>query len=181
MREINLPKSFKDLSEVKLNELVNQFVAINKDFISKEDWNEWNSDDDFYPLIPQLFIVFLKGKGFTFRPNSESSMYYRHDIISLKHMVSKFELDEEKKKNKLFFEFIQKELYELKKKKSSTLKLTVYKCFNDNCEHWNSDTCDTIPINEEKIDGIITDCSRFSQKGFKFKTWNQVLDISPER
>ena len=173
MIKVKLPESFKKISGNELFDLIDNFVYLNKRSIPSHQLKNW-FDPTHSIRVPSLFMTLVKEGGFKFPKNSEINQYRCPDVEYLQYLTSDLELKNETK---------LKRINQLKSQKTERKikSIQTYKCFNENCEHYNSDFCSVVPIHPEIIDEIITDCIRFRPKEvFKFKTWNQVLDLSPE-
>jgi hypothetical protein len=174
-----LPKSFRKLSNDELYKIVEEFISLNKNIIKKSDIDRWYEESEYYPFVPALFITFVKNKGFQFSQLYREHVYYAHDLTSLRKLISREERELIKQRKKLMFENLKKELA---LKPELPPKKIVHTCFNDSCIYNNTDKCSSSPTYPiDRIDGIIVDCNRFINKKFRFRTWNEVLDISPER
>lgn len=176
MIKVKLPESFKKIEWTELFDLVDNFIYLNKRSIPSHQLKNW-----FEPRheirVPSLFMTLVREEGFEFPKNSEINQYRCPDVEYLRCLTSDMELKKEETRLKRIKELKSQKRVNMTRKIQS---IKTYKCFNENCAHYNSDLCTTTPIHPEVIDGIITDCIRFKTKEFKFKTWNQVFDLSPE-
>lgn len=173
MTSVKLPDSFQKLNPNELYVLVDKFVRLNNNLIHYRQKKLWKNEY----RVPTLFMTLVKKSGFEFSEYSEPSIKkWKCPFVGyLKFLYSNSELIEEKRRK-----LLRKELAK-KKRINKNITFTIYKCSNTECAHNNEQKCDTTPVNLIKNGGIIQDCNRFHEKGFKFKTWNDVLDISPER
>jgi len=172
MNSIKLPESFQKLDTDEIYILVDEYVRLNQKRISSRQKRLWYKEY----RVPTLFMTLVKKSGFEFPEYSEPRIrnWKCPYVEYLKDLYSRYDLIEKKKKELLRKEERRKKII------NKNIVITIYKCSNVECVHNNERTCSTKPVQPRKLDEIINDCNRFREKGFKFKTWNDVLDISPE-
>lgn len=170
MNQIKLPDSFRKLDSVEIYVLVDECMRLNKNLIPSRQKKLWYREY----RVPTLFMQFVKKSGFDFSEYSEPRIknWKCPHVSYLKLLYSHSELLEAKRK-----EILRKQK---KNRINNGIVFTIFKCSNTECVHNNERTCSTKPVQPRKTGEIIEDCNRFREKGFKFKTWNDVLDISPE-
>jgi len=183
MHEVKLPDTFEGMFLDDIVYLVDDFVCQNRKIIPKKQLRKWcESDDDRNSFVPTLFLEFLNKKGFVFQ---DGSRLIPKGIKNTK--VS------------LLPTLIKKDLTKLKgspnevkhpgraHQKSVIINpkalVTISLCTKEDCLNNNTGKCSTHPIKPRLENSIIVDCDRYSSKEnrFKSKTWDQVLDTSPER
>ena len=184
MNKVKLPGSFEGISLEKLFDLIDDFVHQNRRAIPGKQLKWWfDGDHKCRYRVPTLFMILLKENNFIFSNESPVLRYgiKNPDVRLLLTLYKKGTTDPKKIKSRTNEVLHPGRAHKHVSRINPRARKTIYECFKLDCANNNDGKCSTNPVTPVIESSVVTDCLRYQSKDFKFKTWDQVLDTSPER